>query len=159
MYDARTAFLEGRLARTFYEFSIPSGVTVVVRATVTDDIILQNTKITIDQSRIKLSLYAGGTEGGTWTPVTVYQKNNLTNSPPLEGFVSVDVGGTHSGGILLDVARIVSENVGNGATTVGEQIADERGVLPGTYYYHLENIDGATATGVFSAFWEEYGAG
>lgn len=28
-------------------------------------------------------------------------------------------------------------------------------VAPGVYYFVIENIDGATATGVFSAFWEE----
>lgn len=34
-------------------------------------------------------------------------------------------------------------------------MAIERGVPPGAYYYQLENIDGVTATGVLSAYWEE----
>lgn len=151
----QTGFFEGREFRTFYEYSVPSGQSVYLRATVPLNIILFSTSLTLDAGKIRMSLSAGGTEAGTWTPVAVFPKNTMTDRPAYTGQVQIESGGAHSGGTLLDVVRLLSETAGNRASTVGGQVADERGVGPGVYYYRLENIDGQTATGVFSAFWEE----
>ena len=160
----RTGFFEGREFRTFYEYSVPSGRSVYLRATVPLNIILFSTSLTLDAdktrvgssaSKMRMSLSAGGTEGGTWSPVAVFPKNTMTDRPTYTGQVQIESGGTHSGGTLLDVVRLLSETAGSRESTVGGQVSDERGVGPGVYYYRLENIDGQTATGVFSAFWEE----
>lgn len=152
---AQTGFFEGREFRTFYEYSVPTGQSVYLRATVPLNIILFATSLTLDAGKLRMTLHAGGTESGTWSPVAVLPKNNMTGRPAYTGQVQIESGGTHSGGVLLDVVRLLSETVGNRAATVGGQVADERGVGPGVYYYRLENIDGQTANGVFSAFWEE----
>ena len=151
----QTGFFEGREFRTFYEYSVPSGQSVYLRATVPLNIILFSTSLTLDAGKLRMSLIAGGTEGGTWSPVAVFPKNNMTDRPAYTGQVQIESGGTHSGGVLLDVVRLLSETAGNRSSTVGGQVSDERGVGPGVYYYRLENIDGQTANGVFSAFWEE----
>lgn len=152
---AQTGFFEGREFRTFFEYSVPSGQSVYLRATVPLNIILFSTSLTLDAGKMRMTLLAGGTEGGTWSPVAVFPKNNMTDRPAYAGQVQIDSGGTHSGGVLLDVVRMLSETAGNRSSTVGGQVADERGVATGVYYYRLENIDGQTANGVFSAFWEE----
>lgn len=151
----QTGFFEGREFRAFYEYSVPSGQSAYLRATVPLNIILFSTSLTLDAGKMRMTLRVGGTEGGTWSPVAVFPKNNMTDRPDYAGQVQIESGGTHSGGTLLDVVRLLSESAGNRATTVGGQVADERGVGPGVYYYRLENIDGQTANGVFSAFWEE----
>ena len=151
----QTGFFEGREFRTFHEFSIPTGQSAYLRATVPFDIILYSTKLTLDNGQLRLTLRAGGAEAGTWAPVAVLPKNTMAVAPAYAGQVSVDAGGTHSGGVTLDVVRLGSTSLGHRVSTVGGQVADERGVGAGVYYYQLENLDGETATGVFSAFWEE----
>lgn len=152
---AQTGFYAGREFRMFYEYSIPTGQSLYIRATVSADIILFSTNFTLDGGLLRVSLRAGGTGGGTWTPATVLPKNNMTGTPVMAAQVAIHTGGTHSGGTLIDVARLASENTGHRAATVGGRLFDERGVAPGVYYYQLENLDGVTATGVMSAFWEQ----
>ena len=152
---AQTGFFEGREVRTFIEYSILSGQSLVIRATVPINTILFGISVTLDQSKIRISTKVGGTAGGTWAPMPVIRKNNMTTAPTYTPVVTIESGGTHTGGTTIDIARIVSDAGGQRASTVGGQLADERGVAPGVYYYVIENIDGATATGVFSAFWEE----
>jgi hypothetical protein len=163
--NTRTGFDEGRQFRTFHEYNIASGTSQWIRATVTDDIILLNTSVSLDISRLRLTLWVGGTPQGTWdTPVPTIPKNTMARAPVHTSFVSLDAGGSlvltgdettnPAGAIQLDIARLISESQGNNANTVGGQIADERGVGANVYYYRLQNIDGATAEGVFSADWE-----
>lgn len=153
--SAQTGFWAGREFRTFYEYSVPTGQSLYVRATVGVNIVLFSTTLSLDMGNLRFSLYAGGTEGGVWTPAPVLPKNGMTDTPAHASQVQIDTGGTHSGGTLIDVARLASETAGNRASTIGGQAFSERGVPPGVYYYRLENIDGATATGVLSAHWEE----
>lgn len=152
---AQTGFFEGRECRTFLEYSIPSGQTRVIRATVPVNVILFGIGVTLDQSKIRITTKADGTGSGTWSPMPVIRKNNMAVAPAYTPVVTIDSGGTHTGGLTIDVARLVSDAGGQRANTVGGMVADERGVAPGVYYFVIENIDGATATGVFSAFWEE----
>ena len=151
----QTGFYDGREFRTFYEYSVPFGQSVYLRATVPLNIILFSTSLTLDADKLRMTLLAGGTEGGTWSPVAVFPKNTMTDRPAYTGQVQIHTGGTHTGGTLLDVVQLLSGTAGNRASTVGGQVADERGVGPGVYYYRLESIDRQTAKGVFSAFWEE----
>lgn len=65
------------------------------------------------------------------------------------------VGGTHTGGTLLNVLQL---RAGAPVTQAQEFVVNSEnpaGFAPGTYYIHLKNVDGATATGVFRARWEE----
>ncbi|MNG29439.1 hypothetical protein D3C84_1148650 [compost metagenome] len=60
-----------------------------------------------------------------------------------------------SGGTVIDIVRIVAANATAQQTSVGSKAFDQRGVGAGTYYWRLENISNATATGTFSGFWAE----
>lgn len=151
----QTGFFEGREFRTFYEYSVPSGQSVYIRATVPINIILFSTGLTLDGGRVRMSLSVGGTESGSWSPIPVIPKNTMSDKPDYTPQVQVHIGGTHAGGTVIDVVRLLSESTGNRANTVGGQLSDERGVGAGVYYYRIQNVDGQTANGVFSAFWEE----
>ena len=163
--SARTGFHEGRQFRTFHEYNIASGTSQWIRATVTDDIVLLDTSISLDNSRLRLTLWVGGTPQGTWdVPVPTIPKNTMAVAPVTASFVTLDAGGSlvltgdettdPAGAVKLDVVRLISESQGNRANTVGGKVADERGVGANVYYYRLQNIDGAPAEGVFSAVWE-----
>lgn len=83
----QTGFFEGREFRTFYEYSVASGQSVYLRATVPLNIILFSTSLTLDAGNMRMTLRVGGTEGGTWSPVAVFPKNNMTDRPDYAGQV------------------------------------------------------------------------
>lgn len=156
--NSQTGFFEGREFRTFYEFSIGSGESVTGRFISDIDFILFGQSLSVDSGGIRVTVRAGGTESGTFgTALPVIGKNAMSErvAPFYQSVVDVSIGGSVSGGTVVDVARVVSAGSTAQQSTVGGQIADERGLPPGTYYVTLENIDNGDATGVYSSFWEE----
>lgn len=154
--DNRAAFFEGREYRTFQELSIPSLGTAVIRATLTKDIILYQSGIVISSGDVAMRLYAGGTTGGTWTPMPVIRKSTMSVTPVLASGTTMECGGTYTPGILIDLVRVVSTGTDNKGSTVGSQPADERGVGPGVYHYVITNSGNQDAHVIFRGFWEEY---
>lgn len=161
---AQTGFFEGREFRTFREISIASGATLVMRVIAPVNTILQHVGLTLDSGSIKLRTVAGGTPAGTFdSPLPVIPKNTMAGgefpAPPLPLYVaknSVSSGGTGlSGGVDIDVLRLVVANATGQRSSVGGSQDDARGVGPGTYYWVFQNFGTGTATGVFSSFWEE----
>lgn len=158
--QGQTNFFLGRQFRAFKELSIPSGTSLVIRAVTTIPIILMAAEVSIDSGWLKVSTVSGGAAGGTFTPEsTVFNMNNMpVGVDKLESpvpTVTVASGGTHTGGVLLDVLRIKVANNSNFGSSVnsGEDLA--RGVSPGTYYYVLENLGPDTVTGVWRVAWED----
>lgn len=161
---AQTGFFEGREFRTFKEISIASGATLVMRVTVPVNTILQNVRLSLDAGSIKLRTVSGGTPTGTFPEsLPIIPKNTMTGgvfpAPPTPLYVAQNViqsGATAlTGGVDIDVLRIVVANASGQAQSVGESVDDSRGVGPGTYYWVLNNFGTGTSTGVFSSFWEE----
>lgn len=161
---AQTGFFEGREFRTFKEISIGSGATLVMRVTIPVNTVLQHVGLTLDSGSIKLRTVAGGTPAGTFSEtLPVIPKNNMTGgefpAPPLPLYAaqnSVESGGTAlTGGVDIDVIRIVVANASGQSASVGNTQDDARGVGPGAYYWVFNNFGSGTATGVFSSFWEE----
>ena len=155
---AQTGFFEGREFRTFYEFSIPSGQSVVGRFSSPIDFILFQQILQVDAGAIKLTAITGGTPGGTYNnPLPVIGKNRMSKRPqPYYVPVStVTTGGTITGGTIVEVVRVVSSGSTAQRATVGGQFADERGLPAGDYYIKLENISNTTAEGVYQIYWEE----
>lgn len=162
--SAQTGFFEGREFRTFKEINIASGDTLVVQINAGVNTILLGVKLVLDAGSIKLRTVAGGTLSGTFNDsLPIIPKNTMTGglfpAPPEPLYVSqntISSGGTAlSGGIDIDVLRVVSANANAQAQSVGQSENDMRGVGAGTYYWVFENFGNGAATGVFSAFWEE----
>lgn len=154
---AQTSFFEGKQFRTFYDFSIASGNSIVIKADAPLDVVLFAVLFDLVSGSILVETIAGGTEGGSFdTPLPVIPVNNM-DSRPLPYYVpevSVSTGGTITGGTLLDVFRGQTSGVGNQAQSVGAGGTGERGANAGLYYYRITAGSG-TAAAVFHARWEE----
>lgn len=155
----QTSFFIGRQARTFYEFSIATGATYIIQANVPVNTVLWNVSLTVDAGSIELSTYVGGTPSVTLAdPIPVIPKNTMSTRPtPVYVPQNTLVGGlaTLTGGTRIDVARVVTSGATSQQITVGSSPFSERGVGIGTYYWVFNNFSNGTATGVFSAYWEE----
>lgn len=157
--DDDTQFLNGRQARTFREFSIPTGQTLVLRITVPINLDLLEQSVELDAGSLRITNASGGTPGGTFSEtLPVIGKNNRTDRPtPLYvPQVTFEAGGTHTGGFIFDIHRAVAATATAQQRTVGNVIGDKRGVAPNTYYVRYENIGNGTATGTLWFIWEEY---
>ena len=160
----QTGFFDGREFRTFKEISIPQGTTVVMRVNVALNTILQSVALTLDAGSVKLRTVAGGTPVGSFaSTLPVIPKNTMTGgefpAPPLPLYMAqntIDYGATGlTGGVDIDVIRMVVANASGQASSVGSAVDDSRGVGAGVYYWVFENFGNGTATGVFNSFWEE----
>ena len=154
----QTGFFAGREFRTFREFSIAAGQTLVLRIVVPINAILSEQSVELDSGSIRITNASGGTPGGSFAEtLPVIGKNNMSERPlplytPQIVFTS---GGTHTGGFIFDIHRVVAATATAQQSTVGNIIGDERGVAAGTYYVRYENFGSGAATGTLWFFWEE----
>lgn len=153
---AQTGFFLGTEFRSFYEFSIPTGQSHVIKFTSPVNFILFQQNLTVDAGGIKYTAEIGGTEGGTFTALPVVGKNRMSVRPQpyYAAQATIGYGGTATGTTVVDLARIVTSGATAQQVTVGGT-SDERGLPAGTYYVRLTNLSNSTATGVYSLFWEE----
>lgn len=152
----QTGFFAGREFRTFYEFSIPTGATQVIKVSAPLDVILYAFSVELNLAALKVSLISGGTEGGTFgTALPVLRTNQMSAASGYASQVTLSTGGTHSGGTVFDVSHAISGANPNKATAASASESEPIGFAAGTYYIVLQNTDGATATGVFKTRWEE----
>jgi hypothetical protein len=155
----QTSFHDGREFRTFYEFSIAALSSVWFRVTVGVDTILYDVNLTVDAGSVRLRTFAGGTPVGVYgTPLPIIPKNTMSirSTPIYPSSNSISTGGTgQTGGVNIDIVRVVAANATAQQSSVGSKAFDQRGVGAGTYYWQIENFSNGTATGVFSGFWAE----
>ena len=150
------AWHDRRVFRSFHLFTIPTGGSQVIRATVPGNIILRSVLLDLVQSEIMIETVAGGTPAGVFgTPLPTFNLNNTSGAVVPASTVTLDVGGTHTGGVIIDLLWGKSGNNAVFAVSVGSAESDHRGVGPGTYYFRLVNTNGADAVGIFKATWEE----
>ena len=152
----QTGFFAGREARTFYEFSIASGARQVIKVVAPTDTVVQQLSIDLYLAEIRLELVVGGTEGGTFaTPLPIFKTNTMSTASNYSPQVTMNRGGTHTGGTVVDLIQTVTDTNPNKATPAGASEDSPQGFYAGTFYIRLINTDGATATGIFRARWEE----
>lgn len=152
----QTGFFAGREARTFYEFSIASGASQVIKVVAPTDTIVQTFSVELDLAEIRLELVVGGTEGGTFaTPLPIFKTNTMTTASNYVPQVTMNRGGTHTGGTVVDLLTAISGANANKAIAISATEALPQGFAAGTFYIRLINTDGNTATGIFRARWEE----
>lgn len=152
----QTGFFAGREARTFYEFSIPTGQTQVIKVLSPTDTILQMFSAELDLAELRLELRVGGTEGGTFeTALPIFKTNTMSSASAYVPQVTMAVGGTHTGGTLVDLMTLISGANANKAVASSGKEELPQGFAAGTFYIKLINTDGNTANGIFKAQWEE----
>jgi hypothetical protein len=69
--------------------------------------------------------------------------------------ITMNRGGTHTGGTVVDLLIAIAGEKLQKATSIQVSENLPLGFAEGTFYIKLENTDGATATGIFRARWEE----
>lgn len=152
----QTGFFAGREARTFYEFSIASGASQVIKVVSPVNTIVQNFTLELDLASLRLELVVGGTEGGTFnTTLPIFKTNTMTTQSGYTPQVTMNIGGTHTGGTVVDLLTAISGDKLQKSVAITATEDQPQGFPAGTYYIKLINTDGATATGIFRARWEE----
>jgi hypothetical protein len=153
---AQTGFFEGREFRSFLEFSLAAGASIVGRFTSPINFILFSQHLELDAGGVKLEVYVGATPGGTFsTALPIIGKNRMSDAPVYTPVVTLATGGTVTGGTLVDVVRLVAPGTGSNQSTVQGGQSDERGLPAGTYYLKLTSIVAGNTTGVYRLWWEE----
>lgn len=152
----QTGFFSGREARTLYEFSIASGATQVIKVVSPTNTIVQQLSIEVYLAEIRMELVTGGTESGTFgTPLPIFKTNTMTTQSGYTPQVTMNRGGTHTGGTVVDLLQSIAGANPNKAIPAGASEDSPQGFAAGTFYIRIINTDGATATGIFRARWEE----
>ena len=117
---------------------------------------MQNFGVELDLAAIRLELVVGGTEGGTFNaPLPIFKTNTMSTASTYTPQVTMNLGGTHTGGTVVDLLTAVSGPNPNKSVASSTSENLPQGFSAGTFYIRLINTDGATATGIFRARWEE----
>jgi hypothetical protein len=152
----QTGFFAGREAYTFHEFSIATGASRVIKVVSPVNTIVQRFSIELDLAAIRLELVAGGTEGGVFdAPLPIFKSNTMTTASTYTPQITMVYGGSHTGGTVVDVLTAISGDKLQKSTAATATEDLPVGFAPGTYYIRIINTDGATASGIFRARWEE----
>jgi hypothetical protein len=152
----QTGFFAGREARTYYEFTIASGASQVIKVVSPINTLIQTFAVELELAEIRVELVVGGTEGGTFnTPLPIFKTNTMTTASSYTPQVTMTRGGTHTGGTVVDLLTAVSGSNANKSVASSASENLPQGFPAGTYYIRLINTDGNNAVGIFRARWEE----
>lgn len=152
----QTGFFAGREAYAFYEFSIATGASIVIKVVTPVNTIVQRFLAELDLAAIRVELVVGGTEGGAFaTAIPVFKTNSMTTQSGYTPQVTMATGGTHTGGTVVDVLTAVSGDKIQKSSAITASEEQPVAFPAGTYYIRIINTDGATAIGIFRARWEE----
>lgn len=152
--NGQTGFFERREFRISEELSIPTGTSLVYRFESPVNFILWEQSIECDANLLKFEAIVGGAEGGSFTPVTMWGKNRMSEQPAYIGQVTISKGGTVTGGQIAEVLRIQAAGATAQRASVGNAVGSERGLPAGVYHLRL-TANGGDVTGTFALVWEE----
>jgi len=156
-YDTgKTSFFEAREFRIFKEFDIPAGNTETIKVVATKDTIVEVFSASLVLGALRVELVTGGTDGDDFTEnLPIFRTNRTSVAPENESSITMQNGGTHTGGTISDIILLVAGSPARQAreTTVTEE--RPLGFAPGTFYIRLESTGSSNAKGVFRARWEE----
>jgi len=151
--SAERAFLGGYDYRAFYNVSVLTLETLVIKVVATKDSIVRLLGLEVLTNALTLELVSGGTEGGSFsTPVLTYASNQTSVCPVRPSGVTMSTGGTHTGGTVIESLSGAVTNQSNQAIVEDEQ---PLGFSAGTFYLRFVNSGNQTATATFRARWEE----
>lgn len=162
--DGQTGFFLGNFFRTYKEFVIPTaGPALSFRFISAVNFILWLQRLEITQGALRAEIFpsVGVTPSGTWTSNPVIGMNRSTERPTpyYESQVTVETGGSFTGGTATDLMLIRSASQNVAATNVIGS-GTVRFLPAGTYYGRLSTLTGGLsvtddAQGVYSLEWEE----
>lgn len=109
--------------------------------------------VLVNTGGVTYEVYVGGTEGGTWTPVTT-SCTNTENPSVVTGAIAR--GGTHTGGTLIDDTE-VSTGTGSGALTIPDVQIGGRILPAGAVFYLKMTATGNGTKARLFLLWEEDG--
>lgn len=166
---AQTSFFEGREFHMIREISLPTATTLILKVVVTVPTVVHGLDAHIDAGHLRIAIVSGGTEGGTFVPLTtgnVHPANSmpaghngklrrLYGAAPWVPRSTWSEGGTLTGGDEIDILRLLVANASGQASMIGAQSGSEHAFPAGTYYLRIQNLSNGTTTGVVKARWEE----
>lgn len=152
-------FQDGREFRSYLELSVGAGLTQVIRVTAAVPFTLTKQALAIDDGTMRFAAIAGaGTPGGTYNvSIPVIGKNRqLTRPTPFYvSQITLDTGGTVTGGTEVEVFRLKAAAQSQQQTTVGGSVDTLRALPAGTYYLKFENTGAGTVAGIYTLEWQE----
>ena len=156
-YDVgKTSFFEAREFRVFKEFDIPEGKSQTIKLVSGKDIVVEVFGASLILGSLRLELVVGGTDGNDFTEeLLIYKTNRTSVAPENETSVTMQNGGTHTGGTVSDILLLVAGSPARQAKEVSVTEQRPLGFSPGTFYIRLVSTGEANARGVFRARWEE----
>lgn len=158
---AQTSFFAKREYVLALELNMAAGAKQLVRFVSTGNFIVNSLSLEVDAGGCRLTTWSGGTPTGSFSAVTPYAANTMTEGPVAPGATMAvsstpaDVAVALTGGTPIDVLRVVAANATAQASTIGQADDSYRGRPAGTYYVLLENIATGSVTGVFRIRWEQ----
>lgn len=139
------AFISGASFRLFHSFDLTSGSPVTFEVVVSSGVILDALSLDLHSGEVVFETVVGGTPSGTFgTPITIFNRNNLDNAPAPTPPVTIAIGGSHTGGTLLDVLHAKTDSNNNRAASVGDTQDDGRGIATGTYYFRVVSVSASS---------------
>ena len=155
-------FFQGWQFRAYAELSIPIATEQSFRFTSPVDFILRSQRLDLDGGGLRAAIFVGAViPAGVWTALPIVGRNRMSNKYRPEPFyvpqVTIETGGTFTGGTEVEVIRLRSASQSVAASTVGISADDERGLPAGTYYIRMQPLAGVndTSTGLYTLAWEE----
>jgi hypothetical protein len=145
------AFESGYSFFVSHAFTITSNTTRVIKVASTINTVVRLLQVELETVTMTMTLEVGGTEGGTFDqPITVRSANSMSIAPTRDSGVTMNYGGTHTGGTVIDTYFASGEK--NNQQAISDDLPV--GFAPGTFYIHLKNTGNQNAVGVFRARWE-----
>lgn len=151
-----TGFYSGHEAYVFHEFSLATGTSRTIKVVAPVDTLVSRFSVELDLAAVRVELVVGGTESGTFsTSIPVFRANTMSTVEAYTPQVTMAYGGTHTGGTVVDILTSISGDKTQKSNSASATEDQPVGFPAGTYYIRIINTDGATATGIFRARWEE----
>lgn len=151
-----SGFFAGREFRTFKEFNLAGGASVVYRYSTAVPLIVNFTHGQAWSGDCRIEIISeGGTQGGTFNVAVPSLRTNRMPTADLDytSQVTVTTGGTLTGGTAAEISQLYS---GSGSGRHHEITSDMRpyGLPAGVFYVKVTALGGA-ATGAINMRWEE----
>lgn len=154
-----TGFFAGREFRSFSQFNLAGSESISFKASLPIDTILQGLGINLMDGYVKLEAFMGVTSPTGFTTALPSFGANRMATRPQPYYVAQNAlfeGGSFTGGTLIDLVLVKTNNNSNQASTQDAAVAGERGLAAGDYYLRLTNLSSTgSATGMLMARWEE----
>ncbi len=165
--EEQIGFWAGKFFRSYLELNVPvAGPFVSARFTSPIDFILWAQTLDLSQGALRCEIFVGNVvpivPAGVWSQVPLIGVNRMLNGRPQPYYtpqVTIETGGSFTGGTAVDLMTLRAAGQNGQASNVGES-STERGLPPGVYYIRLSTITGGLAVndpaqGVYSIVWEE----